>query len=164
MPPSLGRTKSRHLRVCYTLFPPYVVDPRPPSPLGLDPDLVRALSKHLKIDVTFVPSKDFNELIILLLMGQADMSISQLNLVHPRYALGLDVSPILTQRSMVFVTRHPVAIDSLSTMTDPFSVIIWVWILISIILVTATLALFNKYVKGQMLYRKSTNICIDFLL
>ncbi len=142
--PEGDKSQKRKMTVCYTLFPPYVVNPMEPNPIGLDPELIRTLAKYLNIEVTFKFAKTFTDLIMFLLFGQADMAISQPNLVHPRYELGLDISPALTQRNFYFIVRHPVPVDSFYTVVYPFSNGVWAGTLASVILVACTLAILNK--------------------
>ncbi len=140
-----GKAKSREITGTYTVIPPYIINPTPPQPTGLDPDIMNLLSRKRNIKVYFKPVKDYTDLIKLVLLGHADMALSQPNLVIQRYRLGLDISPALTFRRFIFVKRHPVPVDKMYTIVYPFSKGVWLATVATTVAVLVTLGLLNKY-------------------
>ncbi len=139
-----GKAVMREITGTYAIIPPYIINPKPPMPTGLDPAIMNLLSKQLNFKMTYKFVPDFTELIKLVLMGQADMSLSQPNFIYQRYTLGLDISPALTLRSFFFIKRHPVPLDSMYTISYPFTNTVWLYIFVTIVLIASVLTLFNR--------------------
>ncbi len=140
-----GKVVTREIAGAYTIVPPYIINPTPPMPTGLDPAIMEVLSIHLKFRITYKFAPNFNELFKLVLMGQADMALSQPNFIYQRYRLGLDMSPGLTLRSIFFIKRRPVPVDSMYTVFYPFTNTVWLSIFVTIALIACVLTLFNRY-------------------
>ncbi len=140
-----GQALRRELTATYVMMAPYVINPTPPNPTGLDPDIVSILSRKLNIKFTFKWVKDFTENIKLVLYGKSDMALSQPTFVHQRYRHGLDISTALTLRTFYFFKRHPVPADSMYTVCLPFSRTVWLATICSIVAIGTALALLNRY-------------------
>lgn len=135
---------NRNLIVTYTEFPPYVIDPTPPMPSGLDPALIQIMANHLGFKYTYMHANDFTQLIMFVILGTADIAITQPNFVSQRYVLGLDLSPPLTLRSFFFISRHPVPVDKLYTITYPFTETVWLVIFGTIAMIAFVIVVINR--------------------
>ncbi len=139
-----GRAKNRNITVSYLVFPPYILSAGT-KPVGIDVDIMDTISSRLDISIDYRQANTFNTLVNALTEGHADMCISQPGLSTGRVNAGLDYFFMII-RDIKYAQRHPVPLDSFYTVSQPFSKVVWVWTLVTIISIAITFMSFNRYV------------------
>ncbi len=139
----LGKTKKRHIVVSHLFNPPYITKAGL-SPKGSDIDIVESLSSRLDFAITYMEGGSFDTVISHVASGLADMCISHLGIVWHRYRMGL--APIVLGPSFLrFAQRHAVPINSLYTISYPFTTHVWAALAVTVIAISLFLGFLNWY-------------------
>ncbi len=139
---SNGRAKQRHVSVSYAMLFPFVTN-KGSQPKGSDIELVHTLSTSLGFTYDLKYAQDFKDLILNVVTGDADFCISHPAVVVQRYKHGLDVLA-LSVRKYVLVQRYPIRINSMHTITQPFTLNVWLTIMFTIVSIFVILAFLNR--------------------
>ncbi len=138
-----GKAKRRQVSVSYLIFNPYIVEIGSP-PIGIDGTTLETLSKSLDIKVDYVPAKTFTELVDLVATDKVDFCLSHPSIALHRFRMGLDFITMYW-RNMFYIQRYPVPVDSLYTVSYPFTIGVWRATLATVIIVALVLSSLNYF-------------------
>ncbi len=137
-----GRAKIRHLKVQFVSMQPYVTS-QGLIPEGSDVDVMDSLASRLGFSIEYKYTNNFKNLLKFVTEGSSDMCISHSSIALSRYNLGLDIFASLFRRYL-FIQRHPVFISSSYTISQPFTLKVWLAILATISAIAVTLTIINR--------------------
>ncbi len=137
-----GLVKNRTMTISYLIFPPFILSAGT-IPVGLDADIMNSISSRLDIKLKYRQAKTFNTLVSALAEGHADMCISQPGLTSGRVNMGLDFY-FMVFRHIMYAQRYPVPIDSFYTASQPFSNVVWTWIVVTVVAIAITFMMLNS--------------------